>query len=258
VLRNASDESLVQLLSEPLYRRAVLPELGGLRPRQFGKVRVTVPGEGFRQYAYLRLSHGRPLARVPASTGSLLTSLVQNTPVPRAEALAPTLEPDSEEEPLASGVRGLVDGVREALADGAVGQADRLTTLALMEQAGREGCLRRADAEKIPDRLLAELDDGWASTSGGWWGFRAQRARLAALVLSGRRPLRDICLALGWRTGLDDVVPLYAEFVRNAKDGATPFYPTLRNTDREHDPQWHDEWATTVLALHKRLRDWGG
>ena len=189
VLQNASDESLVQLLSEPLYRRAVLPELGGLRPRQFGKVRVTVPGEGFRQYAYLRLSHGRPLARVPASTGSLLTSLVQNTPVPRAEALAPTLEPDSEEEPLASGVRGLVDGVREALADGAVGQADRLTTLALLEQAGREGCLRRADAEKIPDGLLAELDDGWASASGGWWGFRAQRARLAALVLSGRRPV---------------------------------------------------------------------
>ena len=198
-------------------------------------------------------------AATVSSTGSLLTSLVQNTPArPRAGAIAPTPEPDSEEEPLASGVRGLVDGVREALADGAVGQADRLTTLALLEQAGRAGCLRWADAAKITDGLLAELDDGWASASGGRWGFRAQRSRLAALVLSGRRPLQDICLALGWRTGLDDVVPLYAEFVRNTKEDTTPFYPTLRNPDREHDPQWHDEWTTTVLALHKRVRDWGG
>ena len=163
-----------------------------------------------------------------------------------------------EEEPLASGVRGLVDGVREALADGAVGQADRLTTLALLEQAGREGCLRRADAEKIPDGLLAELDDGWASASGGWWAFARSAHGSPHLCCRDDGRYGTSAWLLGWRTGLDDVVPLYAEFVRNAKDGATPFDPTLRNMDREHDPQWHDEWATTVLALHKRLRDWGG
>jgi hypothetical protein len=39
---------------------------------------------------------------------------------------------------------------------------------------------------------------------------------------------------------------------RAEQDG--PFYPTLRNPERESYPEWHDEWAATTMSVHMRLR----
>ncbi len=259
-LRETPDENLALLLSEPLYRRAVLPEIGGLRPEQFAKVRVSRPDKGFAEDAYLRLPPGRRIPHPvppPVTPVALLHRIAVNTPV-RPVVPPAAAEPERVPGPaeLAPKVRVLVDGVREALADRAVDRADRLTTLALLTQADRQACLLAADGPRLTDELLAELDDAWAAASGGRWGFRAQRARLAGIVLSGRRPFWDICLALGWRTGDHDVIPPYSEFARRAENAGTPFYPTLRNPDDEQELQWHNEWSTTVLAAHERLRDW--
>ncbi|GAA1346374.1 hypothetical protein [Saccharothrix algeriensis] len=262
-LRAAPDDHLAHLLSESLYRRAVLPEVGGLRPGQFTRVRVCLPGKGFEEDAYLGVPRARGAERPdppPAGPPALLREIARNAPARRtavAEREPERVVGEAPPTPLAPLVRVLVDGVRDALADREVGRADQLTTLALLAQAGRRSCLRGADGSRLTDGLLAELDDAWSGASGGRWGFRAQRARLAGVVLSGRRPFRDICLALGWRTGDDDVIPPYPEFARRAGDGATPFYPTLRNPQGEQDARWHDEWSTTVPAAHKRVREWG-
>ncbi|QFZ16587.1 hypothetical protein [Saccharothrix syringae] len=254
-LRDSPGESTALVLSEPLYRRAVLPELGGLRPRQFGRVRISLPGKDFHEDAYLRLRPGARPEPPPASTAGLLTDLVRSAPAPPVRRVVePVARPAPAQPPLAPGVRDLVAAVGAALAEGDLVTADRCTTLALLGQAGRVGFLRRVDVAKLGDGLLAELDDAWAGASGGRWGFRAQRARLAGVVLSGR-PFLQISMALGWREA-GDVVPLYARFATRAGNGDTPFYPTLRNPDREAEPLWRDEWTSTVVAAHARLRDW--
>ncbi|RKT51739.1 GUN4 domain-containing protein [Saccharothrix australiensis] len=261
-LRAAPDGNLAQLLSASLYRRAVLPELGGLRPGQFEEVRVDLPEKGFRESAYLHLPHRGPVARPVGSPVAVLTSLVRDLPAPAparpvaTPAEAPRAARVEVAEPPSPRVREFVDCVRDALAAGKLARADRLTTLALLAQAGRTGGLRGTDGALLTDALLTDLDDAWSAASGGRWGFRAQRARLDGLVLTGRRPFWEICSALGWRSAEDGTVLAYPEFERTAENDDLPRYPTLRNPAREDDPQWPDEWATTVLATHLRLRSW--
>ncbi|GAA3845933.1 hypothetical protein GCM10022243_10180 [Saccharothrix violaceirubra] len=257
-LKLAPDEHVVQAVSEPLYRKAVLPQLGGLRPEQFHRTEAVLPGKRFRQDVYLHFPRGgRPAPRAAASP-SVLLSLVRTPPAPASASEPVAAPPAPVLQPLPPHVRELVDGVHDALAAGEVGRADRLTTLALLAQANRRSFLRGADAAKLTDTLFAELDGAWSETSGGRWGFGAQRERLAHLVLSGQRPFLDICLALGWRARGDDFIPLYPEFATHADDSGAPFYPTLRDPEHEDGSLWHGEWTATVLATHVRLRDWEG
>src|SRR6266516_3354305 len=59
-LTDAPDASLAQIISECLYQKTVVPELGGLRPRQFQKVQVDLPAKGFQQTAYVYVPGGLP------------------------------------------------------------------------------------------------------------------------------------------------------------------------------------------------------
>jgi hypothetical protein len=52
-LKESPDANLAQIISDVLYRKAVLSGLGSLRPRQFREVRVDLPDKGFHETAYL-------------------------------------------------------------------------------------------------------------------------------------------------------------------------------------------------------------
>jgi hypothetical protein len=69
---------LALMISEPVYRKAVMSELGGLRPAQFRRVMVDIPAKGFHQTAYIR--------RIPGE---------------RPEPDSPAAEPEPEPEPAA-------------------------------------------------------------------------------------------------------------------------------------------------------------
>lgn len=288
-LKEESEANLAQIVSDVLYRKAVLPELGGLRPRQFRKVRVDLPDKSFHETAYLYVPreptarHAPPPAeRVePPSLADLIGSL-RRPPPPKpagreaagreaagweaagwgaagrepAAAAVEVVEPPPAD--LAPEVHDAVREVREALARGDLRGADAMTTCALLAAAGRShnGWLRASDGKSLTDALLSELDLAWSESSGGEAGFRAQRARIGGLALSGPREFRELSVRLGWRIEKDEVAPRYGEFSPRAGATLNPFYPTLRNPEREDVRTWHDDWAATAMTVHVRLQSW--
>ena len=66
-----------------------------------------------------------------------------------------------------------------------------------------------------------------------------------------------LALSLGWKRAHGDTMPRYGEFVRPT-DHSIGFFPTLRNPQLESHQSWHDQWLETVMAVHLRLRKWGG
>jgi hypothetical protein len=154
-------------------------------------------------------------------------------------------------------VRELAQAIWKSLRRREIQRADTLTTLALLESVGRRrnGWLRDSDGCGLPDVLFTEVNSAWAEFSAGAWGFYAQRKCLDGLALSGRRDFRALSVLVGWRRDKDEIVPRYAEFAR-CGDHGRPFYPTLRNPEREQYPEWHDEWLATVMSVHVRLLRW--
>ncbi|GAA4524905.1 hypothetical protein GCM10023192_04710 [Amycolatopsis samaneae] len=263
--RAALDESsrahLVQIVSRPVYQKVVGSGLGGLRPEQFRSVQVAV--KEFRETAYVCVPGDSPPSQRPAGKPAFPFRIAfpkrpgpENAPASPGERPAPELGPDpGPEDELDPGTKDRVRQIGEFLRDGRVGSADTLTTVTLVESAGRgrNGWLRSADGTGLPLALIAELDAVWAESSGGAWGFRAQQRRLADLGLAGRREFREVCVRLGWRAEQDEVSLRYPLFTRQAVE-SEPFYPTLRNPEREVYPEWHDEWASTIMSVHRRLR----
>jgi len=262
--------NLAQIISESLYQKAVLPELGGLRPWQFKKVRVDLPAKGFHQTAYVYVPTGwsAPSAdppprqpERPAQPSGVPFPISPTRPVPRPKPQRHVPDDPSEQPPpvpepaLGPEVRDLVRQVRKSLEEHEIERADVLTTQVLLEAAGRsrKGCLRNSDGSGLPDTLFTELDTAWAKVSGGVWGFRAQLRRIDGPVPSGSRGFRTLSVAFGWRADEDETVPRYAEFARRAGRGG-PFYPTLRNPEREQYPQWYDEWSATAMSVYNRLQ----
>ncbi len=70
-LAGAADANLALIVSESVYRKAVLSELGGLRPGQFREVRVDLPAKRFDEMAYIYIPghEGKPekSSYIPAS-----------------------------------------------------------------------------------------------------------------------------------------------------------------------------------------------
>ena len=189
----------------------------------------------------------RPVGRPKQPLAGALRTAAEDPPLQTAEPPA-----------LSSTVRELAQAIWKSLGQREIERADTLTTLALLESAGRSrnGCLRNSDGGGLPDALFTEVNAAWADFSVGAWGFYAQRERLDGLVLSGhRREFRELSVLFGWRRDKDEIVPPYAEFAHRG-DHSRPFYPTLRNPEREQYPRWHDEWLATVMSVHVRLLRW--
>jgi hypothetical protein len=153
--------------------------------------------------------------------------------------------------------------LRSFLANGEVAHADIVTTALLLEAAGRlgKGFLRRDDGERLPFPLLDLVDRAWSEFSRGRQGFLAQVARHRRPL--GQRPGREfaefveLAISLGWKATQNEHTGLYGEFVGSAGDHVG-FFPTLRNPQAEVYGDWHDQWMLTAIAVHVRLRRWGG
>ncbi|EOD65392.1 GUN4 domain-containing protein [Amycolatopsis vancoresmycina] len=259
-LRAALDENprahLAQIISGPVYRKVVGSGLGGLRPGQFRPVRIEV--KEFREPAYLHVPGVSALPPRPPETRAepfRIPFPKRPEPAPARTSPPPATPPPEPEPGLDPALTDRVRQIRKLLEDGEVDHADTVTTLVLAEAAGRgrSGWLRASDGARLPLALITELDAAWADTSGGTWGFRAQHQRLAGLELSKRREFREVCVRIGWRADQEEVSPPYPAFTRRAEAGG-PFYPTLRNPERETHPEWHDEWASMIMAVHGQLR----
>jgi GUN4-like protein len=269
--------NLAQIISERLYQEVVLPGLDGIKPSQFQEVLVDMPEKAFRRIAYVYVPINgfvppeparNPPPHPPKSSQEWTQWLAsptvtplpgppkepgQSEPGPGPEASA-SASPESPE--LTAEVRALVRDMREALTRNEVGRADALTTSALLEAAGRRGYLRESDGDRLPDRLLTEIDSAWAEFSDGAWGFQAQRKSINGRVLS-RKDFRELSVMLGWRDEQAEPASPYSEFAGRA-DYGRPFYPTLRLPEREWYPRWPDEWAATAMSVHVRLQRWEG
>lgn len=142
------------------------------------------------------------------------------------------------------------------LAEGETEHADLLTTTLLLEAVGRleDGWLRRSDGRRLPDDLLAGIDERWSRFSGGRYGFGAQ-TRHSPLKGGRRADFTALCLGYGWRASLQEVVPKYQHFIE--RSGGPGFFPTLRNPQSEQYLDWYDQWTETVLSVHLRLRERG-
>jgi len=99
------------------------------------------------------------------------------------------------------------------------------------------------------------VNAAWARVSGGAWGFGAQRKRIDGLELSAPGGFRRLLAAFGWGGDEEGIVP-YAEFTQRCSRSA-PFYPTLRNPERERSHrEWDDEWSAMVISVYNRLQAW--
>lgn len=266
-LTNTPEAHLAQIISEPVFQRAVVPEVGGLRQRQFQQVQVDLPEKEFQHTAYLYVPGARA---APSQSVRQSQSAPQRFPIeifrspaappaqPRTEAVEPVIEARAAEtSTLSEAVRELVREVQWSLDQSDIKRADILTTRALLESADRTriGSLNSFDSHKIPAALLTALDAAWAKFSSGAWGFDAQRRRRNGLGLSDPRSFRALSVLVGWRADEMDVVLRYPEFAQLGEH-TVPFYPTLRNPEREAYSGWHDAWKATVMSVHLRLRDW--
>ncbi|NUT93849.1 MAG: hypothetical protein HOY78_17705 [Saccharothrix sp.] len=248
--------NLAQIISGSLYEKAVAAELDGLRPRQFREVKVDV--KTFHETAYVHVPGVVVLSPPPLRAPLIDLRTWQFPQRQKQQVEEEQAEPPARQavvEVLGDDVLELLEDLRTALGRGAWEQADRLTTTALLTGAGKtgDGRLRSGDGKKLSDRLFDGLDAAWSEHSGGAWGFRAQRARFTGGPTTGY--FGALSVAFGWRADNDGTDPTYAEFVRRA-DRSLPFYPTLRNPAREEFPEWHDEWADTVVVVHRRLETW--
>ncbi|MEO3807407.1 hypothetical protein ABGB17_00245 [Sphaerisporangium sp. B11E5] len=54
-LEDAPDATLALIVSDAVYRKVVLSELGGLRPASFREVEIDLPGKGFRELAHVHV-----------------------------------------------------------------------------------------------------------------------------------------------------------------------------------------------------------
>lgn len=259
-LADVPEANLAQIISSSVYKRAVVPELDGLRRRQFREVRVDV--KEFHEIAYLYVPNGWPEARQPAfepARPPFPIAVGQPTPPrekPTEKVATPIIQlPESHPEPqtLTPELRALLHEIRHMLARDMVEQADRLTTIVLLRSVGQasKGWLPESNGHEISADLLTEIDVAWAAFSSGAWGFHAQR-QYASL---DRSSFHALSRKFGWRGDQDDAIPQYSTFVQRASRH-TPFYPTLRDPQREDQPNWYDEWRTTVLSVHARLRSW--
>jgi hypothetical protein len=258
---------LAQIISSAVYERAVVPELGGLRPRQFREVKVDV--KEYHETAYLYVPNGWPERRQPAFEPARPPfPIVTGQPAPQREkppdkAVTPVIQPPNPEPPaLTPRLRQALQEIKGSLSENKVVEADELTTFAILISSGRADnyWLRESHGRDIPGELLTELDAMWSVFSAGAWGFHAQRRRAKEFLPSGRHASVELSFhtlshLLGWRGAQEELMPKYPEFVRHASSDV-PFYPTLRSPQREHQPTWYDEWRATVLSVHARLRSW--
>jgi hypothetical protein len=250
-LKEVPEAHLAQIISGSVYERAVVPELGGLRPRQFREVKVDLPAKEFHETAYVHVPGGWPEPKRPDFKPSRPPfPVITGQPAPSPETTTRTTDPD-----------GLVYGIQKSLARHDIEQADKLTTRAILVSVGQasKGWLRESHGHEIPDELLTELDMLWAVVSAGAWGFRAQRQCVREYSRPGRHTVTEprfhaLSRLFGWR-GEQETATSYSEFVQRASH-EVPFYPTLRDSRREDHPTWYDEWRTTVLSVHGRLRSW--
>jgi hypothetical protein len=261
-LRTAREANLAQIISRSVFESAVVPEVGGLRPKQFRKVQVDLPAKDFHEAAYLYVPNAASPGPGPPDWAPWFLLPEPHTKPPEpppAPVVEPTPTPPVPKPPpdLTPAVRELIGEIRESLLRKEIELADRLTTYALLESAGRrdKGWLRESDAHQIPHALLTEVDAAWQEHSDGAWGFHAQRQCLNGLGLTGRREFRTLSVRVGWRVDEEEILPRYAEFVQRG-DLAIPFYPTLRNPAREEYATWHDEWLSTVVSVHVLLTTW--
>lgn len=79
-VRTALDQhpeaNLAQIISASLYERAVVPELGGLRPSQFNEVLVDLPAKNFRERAYVYVPQSAAPARISGAVVLVAFGLV--------------------------------------------------------------------------------------------------------------------------------------------------------------------------------------
>lgn len=266
-LTEVPETHLAQIISGSVYERAVVPAVGGVRPRQFREVKVDL--KEFQETAYVYVPNGWPEPKRPPfetlPPPFHIPGRKQGKPTEKVDTpVIQRPEPSPEPPALEPGLRRLVAEIQESLAQDKIEQADTLTTLAILVSVGRasKGWLRESHGREISDSLLAEVDLTWAIFSSGAWGFHAQRQ----CVREFSQPIRHtrieprfhtLSRLFGWRGAEEDVIPRYSEFVRPASRDV-PFYPTLRDSRREDHPTWYDEWRATVLSVHARLRSWEG
>lgn len=148
--------------------------------------------------------------------------------------------------------------LRGFLAEGEIEHADLLTTTILLEAVGRQesGWMLQADAARLETGLLDEVNAAWAASSGGLYGFEAQR-KLARARGGLHSDFLELSVKYGWRASADDTVPRYEGFAGRG-EGRAGFFPTLRNPQNERYLDWYDQWTETVLAVHRRLLRWWG
>lgn len=154
--------------------------------------------------------------------------------------------------------------LRSYLAEQELAHADILTTSLVLEAVDRTGSgwLRAGDGPRLPVQLLAAVDEVWSEYTGGSCGFRRQRQMYE---LGYERDFKNLALEYGWsdrrgsgpQFGERPAVERYSGFVDRAA-GRPGFFPTLRNPQDERYPRWYDRWRKTVVAVHLRLRAWGG
>ncbi len=153
-----------------------------------------------------------------------------------------------------------LDRLHHALCSGELEHADLLTTALVLEAADRldDGWMRERHARGLPLDVLAGIDAVWSAQTQGRQGFRAQAA-LAGVRAPRHADFLALSVACGWRGSVDDSVSRhYREFAELAGPGRrTGFFPTLRNPQSEGFPDWYDQWMSTVLATHLRLRNGG-
>lgn len=260
-LTQARAANLALIVSDAVFRQVVVTELDGIRPAQFGKVRVDLPEKNFSQDAYIYIPGYQPV-RQPQEPHRyqagrpLLPPIVlpRDKPPVTGPAKVPADKPPPAGHP--AEIASLLAELRGAAGRRDYPAADALTTMILLTAAncGAVGWLRAQHAERLSDLLFSDIDAVWTACSGGQWGFAAQRS-----VPSAGRPVRFQALAreFGWRSG-SGLPPRHAEFTASpARD--LPFFPTLRSPGleaRTRDDKWRELWQRTVEAVHGRLWDW--
>jgi hypothetical protein len=149
----------------------------------------------------------------------------------------------------------------EYLKAGEVQPADLLTTEMLLSAAERlaDGWMKHANGAQLPVSLLEEVDSLWARHTHGRQGLRVQHSLARAGPQADHKTFLRLSMAFGWQDSDRDVPGHYRDFAERAGPGCRDgFFPTLRNPSNEIYRDWYQQWWLTVLAVHARLRVWGG
>jgi hypothetical protein len=287
--------NLALIVSESLYQRAVLPQLGGLRPAQFTRMQVDMPEKDFSQPAYVYVPPGRPLVEhprpprsvqvhwplIPPGTGGtprrggdgdqqrsadrappVFPFRLPRHPPRQPSQPSPPTPPPPRPAPAPAprpeptpAVQALLAKMRDALAGSDFERADELTTLTLLEAADRSHSV----GLRLSD--AEELPDELLTTLDRAWAEVNPGWGFAAQCarIDDELPAqRHTFLRLSLAFGWRrDQHATVSPYPAFARRASrgVPFYPTLRDPGREHE-NWYDTWSTTVLAVHTRLRSW--